>query len=318
MTIVTKYIINIYYINESITYRDINIRRNINMLIRDVIKDFIRYMESIDRSKETINGYEKELSYWNNYLSKQHNSLVYLKDLKLKEDLEDYMSYLKSKGNKSASRSRVVYILRSFFDYCVRNDLCDKNLGQLLVPVKIKQEEPEYLTEEEFEEFIEKVDQKIIRTVIETIFYSGLRISEVLNLTQEDVDMKNRKIFVVSGKGDKDNTVPMCDKLHTILLNYIENIRPKIEGNRFFCTAKTGSLSAPYVNRAIRIATEELGWHDRRISAHTFRHSFCSNLLVKGAPLQSVQKLLNHSNLSITSRYVHQNMSELEDAVNLL
>ena len=106
------------------------------MLFRDIISDFIKYLTSIDRSKQTINGYRKELNYFNNYMTEKNNTLVYLEDITL-EDLEAYILYLKQKGNKSASRSRVVYILRSFYNYAVRRDLCSRNLATLIEPVKV-------------------------------------------------------------------------------------------------------------------------------------------------------------------------------------
>ncbi len=294
------------------------------MLLRDVINDFIKYMESIDRSKETIKGYRKELKYFNDYISQKHNSLVYFEEIVL-SDLENYMHHLKVKGNKSASRSRVVYIFRSFYNYADRNQLCDRNYAALLETVKIKQKEPEYLTEEEFYELIEVMDHEIIKAIIQTMFYGGLRISEVTNISiikndVEDlgyVDMDNR-IMHVFGKGGKRRIVPICSKLYDIFVDYINNTRPKLTAsNRFFCTQKTGAVSAQYVNRELKRATEELGW-DRVISAHTLRHSFASNLVSNNAPLPSIQKLLGHSDLRITSRYIHQSINELEEAVNLL
>ncbi len=287
------------------------------MLLKKAIKNFIKYMESIDRSKETINGYEKEMKYFSDYLSEKHNSLVYIEDIKLK-DLEEYLHYLKVKGNMSASRSRVVYILRSFYNYCERNDLSNKNLAKLIEPVKVKQKEREYLTEDEFSELIDVMGHDIIRTLVETIFYTGLRISEVTSLKLKDIDMKKKIVKVIGGKGNRDRIVPICQKLHDILKNYKEKIRPKVvSSDKFFCTKKTGEVSPQYVNRELKKATEELGW-EKVVTAHIIRHSFASCLIAKDASLVSVQKLLGHQDLRVTSRYLHLDLGQLEDAVDLL
>ncbi len=301
------------------------------MLLRDVIYGFIKYMESIDRSKETISGYRKELGYFNDYISEKRNSLVYIEEIGL-SDLEEYMHHLKAKGNKSASRSRVVYILRSFYKYADRNQLCDRNYAALLDPVKIRQKEPEYLTEEEFDELVGAMDHKIVRAVVQTMFFGGLRISEAVSLLKirkntEDlqdidinnssyVDMDNRLMYVL-GKGNKQRVVPICAKLYEILTDYISNIRPAVTGDRFFCTEKSGAVSPQYVNRELKRATKKLGWK-KVVTNHTLRHSFASGLVSKNAPLPSIQKLLGHSDLRVTSRYIHQSISELENAVNLL
>lgn len=291
------------------------------MLFRDIISDFIKYLTSIDRSKQTINGYRKELNYFNNYMTEKNNTLVYLEDITL-EDLEAYILYLKQKGNKSASRSRVVYILRSFYNYAVRRDLCTKNLAVLIEPVKVKQEKPDYLTEKEFKELRDEIQQPIVRTAVETMFYSGMRISEVTNLSKHDVhlDEESKYIQVVGGKGNKDRTIPISIKLEKILKHYLKEIRPKIESDNFFCTEISGALSNSYINSEIRLALEKLPWgSDKKISAHNLRHSFASNIMMdKNASLSSVKTLLGHEDLRVTSRYIHEDMEQLQDSVNLL
>lgn len=110
--------------------------------------------------------------------------------------------------------------------------------------------------------------------------------------------------------------MPINDKLHWILTHYLKHIR-KSKSNRFFALTRTGKVSASYINRCIHDAVEELKW-EKDISAHVLRHSFGSNLLEKGASVVSIQKLLGHSSLRVTSRYLHQDTNKLTEAVNLL
>ncbi len=289
------------------------------MLYSQAVEEFLKYMKMTDKSKQTITGYEKELRYMNNYLTVKHNCPIYVEDITL-EDIESYMHYKKEKGLASSSRRRAIYILRSFYNYCVKREICDKNLPDMLEPIKVKEKEREFITEEEFEELVGAIDQLVIRTVVQTMFYTGGRISEILNLKLEDVDLEERVIHIIEGKGNKDRNIPINDKLYDILQNYLENIREVdeyIETDKFFANKSTGMVSGSYVNRCIQEATNNLGW-EKHISSHILRHSFGTNLLEKGASLVSIQKLLGHTNLAVTSRYLHQDMRKLSDAVNLL
>jgi integrase/recombinase XerD len=285
------------------------------MLLNQAIKGFTTYMQLIDRSQETIRGYAIELKDFSSFVTVKHNCPVYVEDIVL-QDLEDYLLNEKERGAASASRSRSLYILRSFYNYCCKKDLCTKNIASLLEPVKIKQKEREFITEDEFEELIAAIDQPVIRTVVQAMFYTGGRISEMIHLTLEDVDLENKMLHIIDGKGGKDRDVPINDKLHQILTHYLEHIRDA-HSNRFFALTRTGKVSASYINHCIHTAVEELGW-DKDISAHVLRHSFGSNLLEKGASVVSIQKLLGHSSLRVTSRYLHQDTDKLTEAVNLL
>ncbi len=285
------------------------------MLLNHAIGGFKKYMHLVDRSQETIRGYTVELKGFNDFLAVKHNCPVYVEDITL-QDLEDYLLHEKERGAASASRSRSLYILRSFYNYCCRKELCTKNIASLLEPIKVKQKEQEFINEDEFEELVAAIDQSVIRTVVQTMFYTGGRISEIIHLTLEDVDLEGRVLHIIDGKGGKDRDVPINDKLHQILTHYLGHIR-NAHSNRFFALTRTGKVSASYINHWIHTAVEELGWN-KDISAHVLRHSFGSNLLEKGASVVSIQKLMGHSSLRVTSRYLHQDIDKLTEAVNLL
>ncbi|KUO73682.1 MAG: recombinase [Desulfosporosinus sp. BRH_c37] len=285
------------------------------MLLNRAIKSFSKHMELIDRSSETIRGYELELNSFSSFVTVKHNGPVYVEDIGL-QDLEDYLAHEKESGIATSSRSRSLYILKSFYNYCCKKDICSKNLASLLEPVKIKQKERAYITETEFDDLVNAIAHPIIQTVVQTMFYTGSRMSETINLKLVDVDLKKKVLHIIEGKGNKDRNVPINEKLHCILTHYLTNIRES-ESNRFFAIESTGKVSSSYINRFIHDAADKLGW-DKDVSAHVLRHSFGTNLLEKGASVVSIQKLLGHSNLAVTSRYLHQDMNKLSDAVNLL
>ncbi|WP_313232879.1 tyrosine-type recombinase/integrase [Tissierella praeacuta] len=285
------------------------------MLLSRGVEEFTTYMQLIDRSRQTIIGYEKELTYFDNFLSTKYNCPIYINDIQLK-DIEDYFLDQKIRNIASSSRNRSAYILRSFYNYCVKKDIVRKNIAALIEPVKVKQKERNFLTEEEFNMLIKAIRQPVVKTVVQTMFYTGGRISEIIHLKLEDVDFEKRIIHIIGGKGEKDRDIPINDKLYTILQNYLENIRES-DSDRFFALERTGKVSTTYVNRLIKESAHEIGL-EKDVSAHVLRHSFGTNLLEKGVSVVSIQKLLGHTSLAVTTRYLHQDMNRLSDAVNLL
>src|SRR5690606_17962462 len=141
-----------------------------------------------------------------------------------------------------------------------------------------------------------------IRIICITLFYTGMRIGECLNLRLGDIDLAQNTIRVVNGKGKKDRTIPINKDLAPLLAHYIAHERPAVDTDYLFATAKSGSITAAYVNRVIKDTVTALGW-TKNVTAHVLRHSFASNLIKKGVNIVHVQKLLGHSNLKVTSIY---------------
>ena len=286
------------------------------MLLSKAMESFVEYLILIDRAPKTIIGYKTQMEYLEEFLNVRHNGPIYLEDIEL-EDLEAYLSLLKEREIATSSRNRMVYVLRSFYSFCCKKDLCEKNIALLLEPVRIVQEERTYITEEEFTQLAKAIDQKIVRTLVQTMFYTGARMTEMINLKLKDVDMEKGILHIIEGKGRKNRKIPINDKLNAILKNYLKNIRkPLVPSDRFFATDSTGKISAATINTNIYKATAALGW-EKHISSHILRHSFSTNLLNKGASVVSIQKLLGHASLTVTSRYLHQSMDTLTETVNL-
>lgn len=286
------------------------------MILSNAIQAFIKYLTVIERSKETISGYRKQLNYFNSYLERKYNCPVYLEDIST-TDIEDYLNYMLKKGNAASSRARSLYVLRSFYNYTCKIGLTEKNIPSFMENIKFQQKERTYLTNEEAMKFIEAIDNALIRYIVTALFYTGMRISECLNLKLADVDLDANIIHVIEGKGRKNRDIPICDKLHAKLLEYMNCCRSDIESDYFFATQVSGSVTPRYVNLIISDTIKELGWK-KKVSAHTLRHSFASNLVKHNVNLVKIQKLLGHSSLKVTSVYTHSSMDELNDAVNML
>lgn len=287
------------------------------MLLHETIERYKQYLVTMDKSKETIKGYMSDLSSFQYFLEKKYNCPLYINEIET-IDIEDYLYWLKEKKQlQAASRSRNLYTLKSFWKYIHNKDFCIKNVAALLEPIKLQKKERIYLSPSEVNQLIKAIDHPLIKVVCQTLYYTGMRISECLNLSLSDVSLDTQVIHIINGKGKKDRNIPISNHLLKIFENYLDTIRPDVDSNNFFATQKTGSLSPAYVNRVLNDTAKKLGWN-KNISAHILRHSFASNLIKNGVNLVHVQKLLGHSNLKVTSVYTHANMDDLNKAINVL
>jgi site-specific recombinase XerD len=285
------------------------------MLLMESVCLFGKYQANIERSPVTIRAYHEDLSLLNRYLQVKYNGPIYLEDIS-QEDVENYLFYLKEeKGYQPISRKRVLGSMRSFFSHAYKNEWCEKNVTAKLEPIKCQQKERHFLSEEEVNQFVHAIDHELIQLVAQTLYYTGMRISECLNLQVDEVNLEDNLIYVKQGKGNKDRIIPINPKLKKLLINYKEDWR--VESDNFFATKISGTLSTTSVARIFRETTKALGWK-KKVTAHILRHSFASKLVKNNVHLVKISKLLGHSSLKTTSIYVHSHIDDLKDAVNTL
>ncbi|SDC92045.1 MULTISPECIES: tyrosine-type recombinase/integrase [Halanaerobium] len=286
------------------------------MLMNECLEKFEKHLKFNEKSKWTITGYLNEMEYFSKYLETKYNGPVYVEDI-TKDELKGYLNYIRENGYKASSRNRVLFVFRSFYNFTQEEHITDEHLAKDLKPIKTRKKERVYLTAEEVAELVDKIDHQIVKTAVQTMYYSGLRVSECTNLTFDDLDLKNQVLHVRQGKGNRDRDVPICDELLEILTDYLKNIRPNISSNYVFATKRSGELSGAYINRKLKEAVEELNWN-KMVTAHVLRHSFASTLVKNDINIYKIQKLLGHSNISVTSLYAHSNIDDLSEAVNVL
>lgn len=287
------------------------------MILKVGKENFLQHMDAIDRSPQTITGYGKDLKQFEQFLSIKYNGEPYIEDI-TSSDIEDFLMYLKEERDYApGSRSRDLYTIRSFFSWAYKKEIVIRNVALSVENIKLQQKERIYLRDEEVEELLAAIDHPLINLTVRTLYNTGLRISECLSLTLSTVDLQNKVVHVIAGKGNKDRLVPISDKLYPYLQRYIENGRQAVATDNFFATAKTGKLSAQYVNRELAAATKKLGW-EKKVTCHILRHSFASRLVEQDVNLVQVQKLLGHSSLKVTSIYTHSNIDKLKIAVNAM
>ncbi|HEY0829094.1 MAG TPA: tyrosine-type recombinase/integrase, partial [Bacilli bacterium] len=266
------------------------------MLFREAMEHFKVYQLTNDKSQNTIHSYHNDLTFFVRHLVETFNCTPYLSDV-TEDDIEQYLFYLKeTRGYTAASLKRKLSVFRTFFNFCNKKKYCTKNAAVDVESIKVKQQERLYLDDTEVMQIAGRIEHDLARLMVLTLFYTGLRISECINLKLEDVNLTKKVIRVVEGKGKKERLIPIHHALLLLLEDYKANHRPYTRTKNFFSTPTSGRVSATYVNKFISKAVKELGWAGK-ISAHTMRHAFASNLVKHNIHVVQIQKLLGHSSL---------------------
>ncbi|NRF93631.1 tyrosine-type recombinase/integrase [Paenibacillus frigoriresistens] len=287
-----------------------------SMILLDAISQFEKYQISIDRSDKTVEAYRNDLLFFVKYLVDTYNCTPYLTDVTA-EDIENYFYHLKmERGYSPASLKRKLAVFRTFYNFCNKKKYCTSNAAVHVETIKQEHREKGFLTSGEVLQLVEAIEHNLMKKIILTLYYTGLRISECINLTLEEIDFE-RNTIKIFGKGKKERIVPLNIKLKEILIDYLEHERPYSKTNNLFCTAASGAVSDSYVNKFVKKAVDKLGWN-KEVTCHTFRHSFASNLVKKNVNVVQIQKLLGHTSLSTTTVYTHTRLEDLTAAVNQL
>ena len=268
-------------------------------------------------SKNTIQSYESDiyqLYQWN--ISKNKKRIIEIKKI----DTSQYISYLFSQNLKSTSVNRKISSLKTFFNFLLKKKLINANPFADQIMPKKPVSLPKSISEDDVVKLLDapKADSLIglrDKAMLELLYASGVRISELVNIKFSDLDLE-RNIIKVFGKGSKERLVPFGEDAAQCISAYIDE-RKK---NKDIASIKYIFLN----NRGSKISRHAF-WHRLKeycleiglksdISPHTLRHAFATHLLNRGADLRSVQVLLGHSDLSTTQIYTHiakQRLSEL-------
>tara|TARA_E500000081_G_scaffold145591_1_gene167645 strand:+ start:396 stop:1286 length:891 start_codon:yes stop_codon:yes gene_type:complete len=264
-------------------------------------------------SQNTVKAYENDILSFLNWVKNTPN----LNHLNLKEeDINKYIAYLFKSKLKSSSVNRKISSLKSLYLYLVKkNILKDSPISEVITPKKEKYL-PSSMSEDEVDRLLKSPDssnktEKRDKAMIEMLYATGMRISELVNLKLTDVDMQ-RSVAKVFGKGKKERLIPFGEAALEALSEYVSE-REKSASKEIFLSNRGKKLSRVAFWQRIKIylLRENL---KNSISPHTLRHAFATHLLNRGADLRSVQLLLGHSDLSTTQIYTHiakQRLSEV-------
>ena len=285
------------------------------MKIDKLINDYIRYITiNENKSPRTIKTYYGILLCYQDYLLEQN--IINFENIKY----DDILSFLKFKTSsyKNNTINKYVSSIKSLHQYCyMRYDIED--VATYLEVHKSKESLPVYATIDEIDAIIANCDQNTLKgqlniAIIDVIYACGLRISECVSLSLNQVNLMDGWIRVL-GKGQKERIMPIPSATMYLLKNYIENVRPlylRGSSNYFFINQFGRPINAKYVQRMLKEMLQ-ISTIDKPITPHKLRHSYATHLLQNGADLRVIQELLGHSDISTTQIYTKVDKTHIKN-----
>jgi integrase/recombinase XerC len=293
-------------------------------MLEEYLKQFLEHLRyERNASQHTLRNYAIDLEQFRDYLINIGKG----NEIKVNDidhlTIREWMAHLYSQNKKKTSIARKLASLRTFFQFLVREGVLERNPARLVSRPRIEQKLPTTLSVEEVTKFIEMPDLskdlgKRDRAILEFLYATGVRVSELVNLNLRDIDFRE-KVVRVTGKRRKQRVVPFGEYAAQALMLYLVEARPKFLAN---CPPSKRDEQAVFLNyQGTRITTRSVGRMVEKyikqcadlhsISPHSLRHTFATHLLDKGADLRAIQELLGHARLSTTQIYTQVSMEKL-------
>lgn len=280
---------------------------------------FLEYLTvELGLSANTRQAYERDLRLFCKTLGfKNSDALVNVS----REQITGYMTQLKEKGLAAATIARKLAAIKAFYRFMTAEGYMDANPAEVVEAGTKGIKLPRVLSEDEVVRLLNQPDITTAegfrdRTMLEVLYATGMRVSELINLTLERVDL-NMKYIIAFGKGSKERIVPLGSVAAEFLQQYLEKVRPKLthadrNTNIVFLAFGGHELTRQRFWQIIRLYGRKANIN-KALTPHILRHSFATHLLDNGADLRSVQELLGHSDISTTQIYTHLTNKRLRD-----
>lgn len=286
------------------------------------IKGFESYLK-LERSlaMNSVTSYNDDILKLYHFI--EYKKLAVTPEKVTLELLRDFLLWVNELGMSARSQARIISGIKAFYKYLLIENIINHNPTELLEAPKLGRKLPDVLSIEEIDQLINAVDLskpegERNKAILETLYSSGLRVSELVNLKISNL-YTEIGFVKVTGKGDKERLVPIGKMALTQLNHYFEKTRNHI-------TIKNGHTDFVFLNRngkqltrvmiftIIKNLVIQLGWK-KTISPHTFRHSFATHLVEGGADLRAVQEMLGHESITTTEIYTHLNREYLRENI---
>jgi len=274
------------------------------------IKEFKYYLK-VERSlaDNSVNAYIRDIRKLADFSSK-----IKVNELNITVDeIREFIADLNSKNISARSQARIISGLKSFFKYLIIEDYITNDPTMLIENPKIGLKLPDVLSVDEIELIISSIDLSSKqgernRAILETLYSCGLRVTELINLKISNINFKEGYIKVI-GKGDKERLTPIGSNALKYILIYVNEVRihQKISKNQedfVFLNNRGSKLSRVMIFTLIKRIVDKVGIK-KKVSPHTFRHSFATHLIEGGADLRAVQEMLGHESITTTEIYTH-------------
>ncbi len=279
--------------------------------MNDYIDKFIRYLE-IEKavSSHTLRAYRKDLEIFFDYAKTEPEKIDMI-------DVRGFVAEQIKEGMNKTTVGRRLSCIRSFFKFLHREGYIKSNPAKLVSNPKVSKLLPRFLSVDEVFSLVEKPEGIGFipvrdKAILELLYSSGLRVSELSGLNIEDLNIKE-SLIKIRGKGKKERIVPVGSKAIDALKSYmIERMLLKSKDKALFLNRMGTRLTDRGVRRIVVKYARDLAMYGQ-ISPHTMRHTFASHLIQGGADLRVIQELLGHSSLSTTQKYTHLDITHLMD-----
>ena len=277
------------------------------------LKEFINYIQSEKRySDYTITSYKIDLNQFFNYLIEEYN--IDIPQNVTFKIVRNWISYLLESGLKARSVNRKISSLKSYFKFLVISNYSDSNPTLKITSPKTSKRLPVFIEKEKINSLLDAkfFDDNFIgyrdKLIIELFYFTGIRLSELLNISIKDVDFNNSQIKVL-GKRNKERLIPLTYTLISELKNYINkyNLNRYLfvdENNKKLYSKKVYRIVNKYISKVSSV---------KKKSPHVLRHSFATHMLNNGADINAIKEILGHANLSATQIYTHNSIKKLKN-----
>ena len=284
------------------------------------IKEFKSYLR-IERSlsDNTIDSYLRDIQKLANFSEEKD-----LNELQItKSEVKEFIASINKEGISARSQSRIISGIKAFYKYLILEDYLKVNPTELIESPKIGMKLPDTLSIEEIDSLISAIDLshpqgERNRAILEVLYSCGLRVSELTNLKLSNIRFKEGYVKVL-GKGNKERFAPIGSsaiKFLNIYLNEIRNHQTIKKGSEdiVFLNRRGNKLTRVMIFTIIKQLAEKIGMK-KKISPHTFRHSFATHLIEGGADLRAIQEMLGHESITTTEIYTHLDREYLREAI---
>ncbi|MGB7294244.1 MAG: tyrosine recombinase XerC [Candidatus Aminicenantales bacterium] len=276
--------------------------------------DYLRYERNA--SVHTISSYRRDLTQFADYLTERGSSFRRVDNVLIR----GFMAQLHERRLKKSTTARKLAAIRSFFQFGVKKKWVAENPAKVVATPRQDKPVPSFLSEEEMARFLEvPASRKPLdlrdRAILELLYASGIRVSELVGINMDDVNLGERLVRV-RGKGKKERLVPFGRTAGECLAVYLKVraglVRDSVGERGLFLNYQGRRITPRSVERMVDKTIRRTAIK-RKISPHSFRHSFATHLLSRGADLRVIQELLGHESLATTQKYTHLNLGRLMD-----
>jgi len=274
-------------------------------------KEMDGYIEFLSHEKHapdnTLMSYERDLRHFREFLEDSGHAALHLVKT---DDIKAYVSHQQKSGMAASSVSRSLAAIHSFFKYCLYNGLSATDPSMLITPPKQTRRNPEVLSREEVNKLLEQPKPNTLkgkrdRAMLETLYATGIRVSELVSLKTDNLDTTQKTVFCESERNKRN--IPISDKVVDTLTDYLQNARTRMIKDSNEKTLFVNCTGIPMTRQGFwKIVKEYAKTADvnHEISPHMLRHSFAAHQLASGADLYQLKELLGHADITATQVYL--------------